>query len=157
MYSTPKEPAVEVQNQGEEEGLTNRHYETIDEAENKVSAATIIATAQVHHHERPKNQSLKLLSSDANSTSSGASDMSDYIETLSFNSRGSNDTVNNGHHHHHPHSNNGSFTNIHQQQPHLVLAHNNVDISASPNKRAASMKPRSGKDYVKIDRSMFKD
>lgn len=163
--------------------LLNRHYETIDESKGNCAAAsgqnssqdniapmTVLTHNQSHgtgqpisnpavaavksgticqqqtppnnhnqfqQQQRPKNPFN--LVSDANSTSSGASDMSDYIETLSSCSRGSSETVTSI-----PVNSNGSFSNI------------STSSSGSPRK-SSNMKPRSGKEYFKIDRSMFRN
>jgi len=140
--------------------LANRHYETIDEVEAKMRTENsssnngngginnVVGSVILSNPVNPAVAAVKKcadsvqkrnLVSDANSTSSGNSDMSDYIETLSSCSRGSADTLtsvlgNNG----------GAGQPV------------SLGISASP-KKSTSMKPRSGKEYFKIDRSMFKN
>ncbi|CAL8106892.1 unnamed protein product [Orchesella dallaii] len=170
--STPKpqEPSEEIEGEFNGDGgdttedgstvdpLLNRHYETIDESKAGVNqTATVVAqentstvaitavhtqpinptvaavkSGEICTVQRPKNP--LTLVSDANSTSSGASDMSDYIETLSSCSRGSIETV----------------TSI----PVNNMGTNNISVSP---RKSSNMKPRSGKEYFKIDRSMFKN
>ncbi|OXA52055.1 Protein Dok-7 [Folsomia candida] len=159
--SSPTSPNTDL-------ALANRHYETIEEAESNSTGGQVIKTGgevQVGNNvvlakPIPVNplvaavkcgemvQSRRNLVSGANSTSSGNSDCtdSDYIETLSTLSscsRGSGDTV-------------ATLINPHNV---LMTTHHsdavNLNISASP-KKSTSMKPRSGKEYFKIDRSLFK-
>ena len=121
--------------------LANRHYETIDESRQKNSA---------HHHNKPpshcENPSVAALKPssatnqcsritpvkiDDSNSSSGTSDMSDYIDSVSSSHIA------------------GSSTNM----------VNNVvplNISASP-KKSTFMKPRTGNEYFKIDRNRFRN
>lgn len=161
--STKNKEKSESQETSEEDPLlVNRHYETIEESKasnsnnaiisvhDTSSAGVVSATAQpmtnptvaavksteISSVQRPKNP--LTLVSDANSTSSGASDMSDYIETLSSCSRGSTDTV----------------TSIPAHNNTIASSSNNISVSP---RKSSNMKPRSGKEYFKIDRSMFKN
>ncbi len=160
--STKNKETSEIQETSEEDPLlVNRHYETIEESKasnsnaiisvnDTASTGVVSATAQpmtnptvaavksteISSVQRPKNP--LTLVSDANSTSSGASDMSDYIETLSSCSRGSTDTV----------------TSIPVHSNTIASSSNNISVSP---RKSSNMKPRSGKEYFKIDRSMFKN
>lgn len=159
-----KEKSQVLQTSEEDPLLVNRHYETIEESKASnsndaivnlndttftgVAAATATAqpmtnptvaavkSTEISSVQRPKNP--LTLVSDANSTSSGASDMSDYIETLSSCSRGSTDTV----------------TSIPVHNNTIASSSNNISVSP---RKSTNMKPRSGKEYFKIDRSMFKN
>lgn len=145
------------------DSLLNRHYETIDESKGKcpqemISAQAVVTqTAPVATHQPMSNPTVVAMKSgevgsvqrgknplvsDANSTSSGASDMSDYIETLSSCSRGSIDTIT------------SIPANSNMMMGGGTGSTNNISVSP---RKSSNMKPRSGKEYFKIDRSMFKD
>lgn len=125
-----------------------RHYETIDEIEPVKVIPTCMPVSNKILEAIPrrvlKNPTSSLVS-DNNSTSSGASDMSDYLETLSSCSRGSIDMGHNQHH---------SAFFAHQHLNNSIPVNSSNNISSSP-KKSAYMKPRSGKEYSKIDRSVF--
>lgn len=160
--TTPRPQEVETNNlpspvsPNADPTLANRHYETIEEVEataktvktgvvnDKMNGSSVTVSKTIPGN--PLVAAVKCvetvqirrnyLVSDANSVSSGNSDMSDYIETmsnLSSCSRGSGDTV--------------TLT--------VLNGPINLNISTSP-KKSTSMKPRSGKEYFKIDRTLFK-